>query len=128
MSITITGPIAYIRFYQWGFSMVGASEVFNGLGELLLDDVAVKAYIIPANFVGSVASCVTGPDDVAVFNILKNDVQAGTMTVAIDGTVTFASVGGLVTNVAIGDVISLRGPNIVPTGLIRFRCKILGAF
>lgn len=69
-----------------------------------------RAVNFPADFAGSVGKVLTNPTAQRQFVINKNGAQAGTITVATDGTVSFATSGATQSFVA-GDYLTIVTPD-----------------
>ena len=78
--------------------------------ELLDDHTYAQACTYPANFGGSYGTCSTVPTSSFVAIVKKNGTQVGTITIATNGTYTFATTAGATVAFAIGDNRRVYGP------------------
>lgn len=101
----------------------------NGLpdaGEVVLSFTAVRAFTLPANLVGSAATCTTTSPATAVFAVKKNGAQFNTVTFSA------AQTGGVFgssasTSFAVGDVLTLVAPAVQDTTLANINLALSGS-
>jgi hypothetical protein len=100
--------------------------------ELLHAERVSRAISYSANFGGSYGFAITNPTASFVVSVRKNATSSstgtaiGTITVATNGTYTFATTGGAVQSLAIGDKISFYGPTSADTTMANFGWTLAG--
>lgn len=72
---------------------------------------AVRAFTLAGNFAGSQYNNGSNPTATAVFNVNRNGVGIGTISVSTAGVATFATTGGAAMSIAVGDVLALIAPS-----------------
>jgi hypothetical protein len=69
------------------------------------------AVLFPSNFAGSTGTVLTNPTSATSFKIKSNGFMVGTITVAPDGTVSFATAsGGAELTIRAGDCVTFESP------------------
>lgn len=94
--------------------------------QLIYDFAAVRPFRILSNFVGSVGRCKTPPSTAVTFTVHKNGGEVGTIAIASDGSVTFATGTGGVINYASGDLLEIIGPATADAALRDFTFTLAG--
>lgn len=108
-------------YYRVGSFLTTAAEAV----ETIFLHIVTEDVEIPANFAGSKGHAGILPAAPMVFTIWKNPTfnvteivggtQIGTMTVAVDGTFTFTTTGGVKQKLYLGDRIGIKAPSTVDT-------------
>jgi hypothetical protein len=94
--------------------------------ETLLDHIFVTPVTFPANFAGSQGSVGNNPASTYVFDLLNNNISVGSITIAVDGTTTFATVNGADLIFVPGDLLSIICPAVPDLSIARVRISLLG--
>jgi hypothetical protein len=85
---------------------------------------AVRAFTLPVNCAGSVATLATASTGTAVFKIKKNGSQIGTITFTTSSTGVFALSSGATFNVA--DLLTISAPTSPDASAAGFAATLLG--
>lgn len=93
--------------------------------EVLLLHVFAEAVTLADDFGGAQARIGTNPTASFVLDVQKNGSSVGSITVATDGSVTFATTGGAV-SFAIDDLISVVGPGTIDATIANCAFTFLG--
>lgn len=94
--------------------------------EVLLDFISDTAFSLAANLVGCTASCGTNPAATFVLDVQKNGLSIGSITISTLGVVTFATTGAAAQAIVIGDVLTVLGPAVADTNIMRLRFTLQG--
>lgn len=92
--------------YDIGFFMSGKP----GDNAVLMKLAVTRAFTMADDFAGSYGDVGTNPAASAVFTVRKNSSPIGTITVATNGSFTFATAGTGVETFVPGDIIDILGP------------------
>lgn len=95
-------------------------------GAEVLKFIAVRAFTLADDFVGSRAHVGTNPTSTAVFTVLKNGASVGTISISTVGAATFVTSGGA-TSFAAGDRLSMTAPSPQDATLADISIVFLGA-
>ena len=113
---------ARLRYYHYGSFAVASI----GSSELLLDHDVATAHTLAANFAGCRVSAGTPPAAPWSADVLKNGVAIGSIAIAVDGTVTLATVGGTAVAIGVGDIVTIQAPAAADATLARLRFTMRG--
>jgi hypothetical protein len=100
--------------------------------ELIYLERVLHAISFAAAFTGSYGKAITAPTASFVISVRKNattsstGTEIGTITVATDGSYTFATTGGATQSLAVGDTISFWGPSSADTTIANFGFTLAG--
>lgn len=85
---------------------------------------AVRAFTLPVNCTGSIATLATASTGTAIFKIRKNGSQIGTITFTTSGTGVFALSPGVTFNVS--DLLTISAPTTPDASAAGFGMTLLG--
>ena len=93
----------------------------------VLDTIPIgRTLVLPANLTGSVGVVGTNPTASFVISIQDDTVEIGTITVATDGTFTFATTSGTEKTVAAGSILTFDAPATADATIADLSVTILG--
>lgn len=109
--------------YDIGFFMSGKP----GDNAVVMKFAVTRAFTMEDDFAGSYGDVGVNPASSAAFTVRKNSSTIGTITVATDGTFTFATAGSGVETFAPGDIIDILGPTPQDAALEDVTVMLAGA-
>lgn len=115
-------PAGVTQYYTYGgFAVSGITA-----DEVLFDHIVVTAHTLQPNLPAAKASVGTAPAAIWTGIIQQNGVQIGTLSIASNGTCTFATGSANPIAVVAGDVISLIAPHNADANIARLRWTFRG--
>jgi hypothetical protein len=91
----------------WAFFAVGTPPLTE---ELLYQGTFARAVTFPANWAGSYGDVNTNATGTFLLTVKKNGSTVGTVSIATNGTFTFATSAGAAVSYAVGDKITIHAP------------------
>lgn len=130
--ITVADPNGVAAGSQFADIAVFYAAGPPGASELIYLERVTRAINYAASFAGSFGQALTSPTASFVISVRQGATSSstgtaiGTITVATNGTYSFATTGGATQSLAIGDTVSFWGPSSADTTIANFGFTLAG--